>query len=104
MKTKTIKPSLDKKIFIKKPKMYKVIFFNDDFTPFSFVEKILVIIFNKTEAEANEIANKIHTDGSAVVGVYIHEIAHTKQAQTLFNARQNGFPLYCDIEPEDSET
>lgn len=97
------KTSLKEKIVIKKPKMYKVIFFNDDFTPFFFVEKILSVIFNKNAEEAQAIANKIHTEGSSVIGVYVQEIAQTKQAQTMYNAKQNGFPLRCEIEPEDNE-
>lgn len=96
------KLSIKEKIIIKKPPMYKVIFFNDDFTPFFFVEKILTVIFSKNEVEAQAIAHKIHSEGSSVIGVYPQEIAQTKQAQTLYNAKQNGFPLRCEIEPEDN--
>lgn len=103
MDTKDIKPILKEKNLIKKPRKFKVIFFNDDFTPFFFVEKILTIIFNKNELEANAIAAKIHAEGKAIVGVYTQEIAETKHAQTMYNAQQNGFPLHCEVEPEDSE-
>ncbi len=102
MSTELIKPKLKEEFKIKKPKNYKVIFFNDDFTPFFFVEQLLNVIFNKTHEEAIFIANKVHSEGSHVVGIYPLEIAQTKQAQTMFNAKQNGFPLLCEIE-EDSE-
>lgn len=103
MDTKNTNPVLKEKIIIKKPRKFKVIFFNDDFTPFFFVEKILTIIFGKTTTEAKAIADQIHTENSAVVGVYPLEIAETKRAQTMYNAQQNGFPLHCEIESEDSE-
>lgn len=103
METKDIKPKLKKEFIIKKPKMYKVILINDDFTPFVFVEKVLMVIFGKTAIESEFIAHQIHTNGKAIVAIYPQEIAQTKQAQTLFNAQQNGFPLLCEIEPEDTD-
>jgi ATP-dependent Clp protease adaptor protein ClpS len=103
MDAKDIKPILKEKILIKKPRKFKVIFFNDDYTPFFFVVKILNVIFNKTEEEAQAIANKIHAEGKEVIGIYPQEIAETKHAQTMYNAQQNGFPLHCEIEPEEFE-
>lgn len=97
------KSNTKSEIKIKKPRLYKVIFFNDNFTPFEFVEKVLTIIFTKTEAEAVGLAKKIDEEGLAVVAVYPREIAQTKQAQTLYNAQQNQFPLRCEIEPEESD-
>ncbi len=103
MNTEISKPDLKTTLKIKKPKKYKVIFFNDDFTPFVFVEQILIIIFNKTQEQALAIAQEVHAKGSSPVGVYSLEIAQTKQAQTLFNAKHNGYPLLCEIEPEEEE-
>jgi ATP-dependent Clp protease adaptor protein ClpS len=96
-----IQSSNSTKINIKKPSLYKILFFNDDYTPFLFVEKILTVIFNKTTEEAYLIAQTIHSEGSAVIAVFPKEIAVTKQAQTLYNAEKNNFPLRCEIEPED---
>ncbi len=101
MEAKEKKPALKEKIDIKPPRMFKIILFNDDFTPFFFVEKILSVIYNKNELESQAIAHKIHTEGSAVIGVYTQEIAQTKHAQTMYNAKQNNYPLHCEIEPED---
>ena len=84
---------------IKRPPLYKVIFFNDDFTPFQFVELLLQVIFSKTEEQAKQIAYQIHTDGKAIVACYTKEIAQTKQQQTQNNCRRNGYPLLCEIEP-----
>lgn len=95
----TVKP----KFKIKKPKQYKIVFFNDDFTPFFFVQQVLMVIFNKTEEESQFIAKKIHEEGAEVVGVYPLEIAETKQGQTLYNAQKNGFPLKCELEECEEE-
>lgn len=103
MDSKYIKPIFKDKISIKKPRKFKIIFFNDDFTPFFFVNKILTVIFNKTEDEAQIITSQIHTDGKAVVGIYPKEIAETKYTQTMYNSQKNGFPLHCEIEVEDTE-
>ncbi len=97
------KPIVKPKFKIKKPTQYKVIFFNDDFTPFNFVQQILMVIFNKTEQEAELIAKKIHNEGAEIVGVYPLEIAETKQAQTLYNAKKNGYPLKCELEECEEE-
>lgn len=101
MSTDMAKPKEKEAIKIKKPQMFRVILFNDDFTPFNFVEQILMVIFNKTTEQSLAIAQKIHLEGSEVVGVYPLEIAETKQAQTIFNAQKNGYPLLCEIETEE---
>mgnify|MGYP001174252622 CR=1 FL=1 len=97
------KPIVKPKFKIKKPTQYKVIFFNDDFTPFDFVHQILMVIFNKTGQEAEFLAKQIHNEGAEIVGVYPLEIAETKQAQTLYNAKKNGYPLKCELEECEEE-
>lgn len=99
MTQEILKQELKEKTKIKKPKKYKVIIFNDDFTPFLFVEKILMVIYNKTEVEAHNLAQEIHQKGKAQVGVYSLDIAQTKKEQTIANSINNGFPLLCEIEP-----
>lgn len=85
---------------IKRAPLYKVVFYNDDFTPFVFVEMVLNVIFCKTSEEAQEITLKVHKEGKAIVGIYSKEIAFTKQQQTMMNADKNKFPFLCEIEPE----
>jgi len=43
------------KIKVKKPKQYKVIMYNDDYTTMEFVIEVLVRIFNKKLQEAEKI-------------------------------------------------
>jgi ATP-dependent Clp protease adaptor protein ClpS len=90
------KPKLDR------PRVYKVILHNDDYTPMEFVVLILREVFNKSDADATAIMLHAHTRGFAVAGVYSFEIAETKVQQTMALADKHGFPLLCTMEPEDA--
>jgi ATP-dependent Clp protease adaptor protein ClpS len=85
---------------VKKPKLYKVIFHNDDYTTMEFVVLLLETIFHKSPAEATEIMLRVHKRGHAVVGVYTHEVAETKVETCLQWAHQEGHPLMVTMEPE----
>jgi len=93
---------LDEKISldIKEPKKYKVLLLNDDTTPMDFVVGILIEIFKHTASTAETITMKIHNEGSGVVGIYSHEIAEMKAAETVNSARNQGFSLQVKIEEE----
>jgi ATP-dependent Clp protease adaptor protein ClpS len=55
-------------------------------------------IFKHTEEHSKELTLEIHNSGSAVVGVYTHEIAEQKAIDATAIARTNGFPLKIQIE------
>jgi len=82
------------------PKKYKVIFFNDDFTPMDFVISVLINVFHKDLTEATEITMLIHNTGSGIAGIYSHEIADEKRTYVQELARNFEFPLRVEIEPE----
>ena len=88
------------KHLIEEPGHYKVIFVNDDVTPMEFVIDVLQKIFKHDQEAAGAITLNVHTDGSAVVGVYSFEIAEHKGVETTVLARNNGFPLVVKIEKE----
>jgi ATP-dependent Clp protease adaptor protein ClpS len=88
---------------IQKPKKFKVIFFNDDYTPFEFVEAILQEVYKKNESEAQALAYKVHQNGKAIIAIYPKEIAETKQNLTIRVAQQQGHPLQCEIEEAEDE-
>ena len=50
---------------------------------------------------AKDITLEIHNSGSAVAGVYTHEIAETKGIESTQLARSNGFPLRITLEQEE---
>jgi len=83
---------------IKRPKLYKVVLFNDNYTTMEFVVDILVSIFNKTGADANRIMLEVHKRGKGVCGIYTYDIAHTKTNQVRRYAILNEFPLRCEVE------
>ena len=83
---------------MKPPKMWQVVFFNDDFTPFEFVMFVLMDIFNKNQEEAWLITQKVHQEGKSIVGQYPFDIAQTKQQKTIDLARENEFPLQVEIQ------
>lgn len=83
-----------------RPKKYKVIFYNDDYTPMNLVTLILMSVFNKSHTEAEAIMMKVHKGGKAVAGVYSKQIAETKVETTKMYAREQGYPLHAESEPE----
>ena len=84
----------------KKPRMYKVLLHNDDYTTMEFVVWLLQRVFKRTQAESTRIMLHIHQTGIGVAGVYTREIAETRMIQVLELAEQNGHPLQCTMEPE----
>lgn len=82
------------------PPMYRVILYNDDFTPRTFVVELLVALFHKGVAEATELMWRVHYGQRGVAGVYPREIAETKVTTATALARENGFPLKLTLEPD----
>lgn len=91
---------LSEEIDLRKPKMYKVMLLNDDYTSMEFVVNTLSTIFHKSEEEAYAITLKIHNSGSGVCGVYTYDIAETKIAQVTSAAKKSKFPLRAVMEEE----
>jgi ATP-dependent Clp protease adaptor protein ClpS len=83
---------------LKKPKLYKVLLHNDDYTTMEFVVFVLMSIFHRGEADAVQIMLHVHKNGIGVAGVYPYEVAETRIAQVEALARQHEFPLRCSME------
>ncbi|HQB82362.1 MAG TPA: ATP-dependent Clp protease adapter ClpS [Candidatus Rifleibacterium sp.] len=83
-----------------KPSMYKVFLLNDDYTTMEFVVEVLERVFGRSKIDATSIMLHVHQNGKGLAGVYTREIAETKIAQVHALARENGFPLKCDMEKE----
>jgi ATP-dependent Clp protease adaptor protein ClpS len=84
----------------KKPELFKVLLVNDDYTTMDFVVQVLENVFHKQPAEAYRIMMAVHTQGKGLCGMYPHEVAETKVATVIELARENGFPLLAEMEPE----
>ncbi len=94
-----IKPKLSPKT--ERPKMYKVILLNDDFTPRDFVVKVLQGVFRMTESQANGVMLVAHQKGACVVAVFTKEVAEMKAGEATDTGRAWGFPLAFTTERED---
>lgn len=85
---------------LKKPRLYKVVLHNDDFTSMEFVIFILQTVFQRTEGDAVRIMLQVHTEGTGVAGVYTLEIAEMKVAKVMSLAQAHEVPLLCSAEEE----
>ncbi|MCC6552522.1 MAG: ATP-dependent Clp protease adapter ClpS [Polyangiaceae bacterium] len=85
---------------VEKPRRYKVIFHNDDYTTMEFVVLVLMKFFHRTETEATHIMLSVHHRGHGVAGVYTKDVAETKVAQVTEYAQEHGMPLRLTAEPE----
>jgi ATP-dependent Clp protease adaptor protein ClpS len=88
------------KVEIKEPKLYKVIFLNDDTTPMEFVVSLLINVFKHSEETSQTLTMTIHTEGSGIAGVFTHEIAEQKAVESIGLSRQHGFQLQIKLEEE----
>jgi ATP-dependent Clp protease adaptor protein ClpS len=86
---------------VERPRLYKVILVNDDFTPREFVVRILRAEFGMNEAQARQVMMTAHQRGLCVVAVFARDIAETKATRATYAARKEGYPLLFTTEPEE---
>lgn len=85
---------------VEKPKLFKVLLHNDDFTTMEFVVFVLNYVFSLNDAEAIAIMLQVHNAGVGVAGVYPYEVATMKSEKAMNLARSREFPLLCSVEEE----
>ncbi len=83
-----------------RPPLWKVILLNDDFTPRSFVVKVLMRVFRMTEGEAEAVMLTAHRKGACVVAVFTREVAETKAQLATEAGRMRGYPLTFTTEKD----
>jgi ATP-dependent Clp protease adaptor protein ClpS len=93
-----IKPAL------RKPRMYRVVMLNDDYTPMEFVVHVLENFFNMDRERATRVMLKVHVEGRAICGVFTRDIAETRAEQINEYSRENEHPLLCQIEPDGNDS
>ena len=84
-----------------KPKLFKVLLHNDDYTTMEFVVAVLREVFHHDEVSATRIMLHVHQNGVGVAGVFTYEVAETKVAKTMEMAQEAQYPLLCTMEPEE---
>lgn len=87
---------------VAKPKLYRVLLHNDNYTTRDFVVAVLREVFHRSESEAVQIMLHVHNNGIGVAGVYTYDVAATKIRTVESLARQEGFPLRLSMEPEET--
>ncbi|MFT4974959.1 MAG: ATP-dependent Clp protease adaptor protein ClpS [Myxococcota bacterium] len=85
---------------LKRPRRYKVILHNDNYTPRGFVVQVLEEVFQLPAATAAGLMMLVHTTGRGVIGTYSHEIAEMKSSKTNKLARAYNYPMTTSTEPE----
>ena len=86
---------------IEPPKRYYIVMHNDDSTPIDFVVKVLTELYRHEDQTAADLANKIHIDEKAIVGMFNLEIAEQKVEETHGTSRAHGYPLTVTLEQAD---
>lgn len=83
---------------LQRPKLFKVILLNDDFTTMDFVVQVLEELFGMDRVNATRIMLQVHTQGKGVCGVFSRDVAETKVEQVNQYARSCNHPLLCTME------
>ena len=87
-------------IKLERPKLFKVILHNDDFTTMDFVVFVLQYVFKRDESESITIMLKVHNEGLGIAGIYPYEIASMKAQKAMNLAKAREFPLLCTVKEE----
>ena len=86
---------------VERPRLYKVILVNDDYTPREFVVTVLKAEFRVNEDQAMRIMMTAHRRGVCLVAIFARDIAETTATRATDMARRKGFPLPFTTEPEE---
>jgi ATP-dependent Clp protease adaptor protein ClpS len=96
------KPELDlldrHEVKAKRPSMWNIVFYNDDYTPMDFVEFVLKTIFHISTLDALALTLAVHTKGKGIAGTYTFEVAEQKQYEVLSMAKVEEHPLRVEVE------
>ncbi|MCD2184341.1 ATP-dependent Clp protease adapter ClpS [Rhizobium sp. GN54] len=100
-KDTAVRPKAVTKPKLERPKLYKVILVNDDYTPREFVILVLRAVFRMSEDAGYRVMMTAHKLGTCVVVVCARDIAETKATEATDLAKEAGFPLMFRTEPEE---
>jgi ATP-dependent Clp protease adaptor protein ClpS len=84
----------------KRPRLYRVLLHNDNYTTMEFVVEVLQDVFAKSLEDAVGIMLSVHQEGLGVAGTYPLAVAESKVSAVQSLAEANGYPLKSSMEPE----
>jgi len=96
-----VKPRTRTKPKVERPKLWKVILLNDDYTPREFVVVVLKYVFRMNEAQAYKVMMTAHQRGACVIAVFTKDVADTKAKEATELGKSKGYPLFFTTEPEE---
>jgi ATP-dependent Clp protease adaptor protein ClpS len=96
-----VKPRTKTATKTERPKLYKVILLNDDYTPREFVVLVLKAVFRMGAERAYHVMMTAHRRGVCVIAVYTRDVAETKAKEATELGKEKGYPLYFTTEPEE---
>jgi ATP-dependent Clp protease adaptor protein ClpS len=98
----TRKPQLDllerDEVKAKRPSMWNIVFYNDDYTSMDFVIFVLAKVFHRSTEDALALTFAVHTQGKGIAGTYTFEVAQEKQSEVLLMAKIEEHPLRVEVE------
>jgi ATP-dependent Clp protease adaptor protein ClpS len=97
----TARPRTRTKPKVERPKLWKVILLNDDYTPREFVVTVLKLVFRMNEDQAYNVMMTAHQRGACVIAVFTKDVADTKAKEATELGKSKGYPLYFTTEPEE---
>src|ERR1700730_12492821 len=96
------KPGLDllekDDVKTKRPSMWNIVLYNDDYTPMDFVEFVLKTEFHILTLDALALTLAVYTKVKAIAGTYTFEVAEEKQSEVLLMAKVEEHPLRVEVE------
>jgi ATP-dependent Clp protease adaptor protein ClpS len=96
-----VKPRTKVKPKTERPKLWKVILLNDDFTPREFVVMVLKAVFRMNPEQAYNVMITAHRRGACVIAVFTKDVADTKAKEATELGKAKGYPLFFTTEPEE---
>lgn len=97
----TVAPRTKVKPKTERPKLWKVILLNDDYTPREFVVTVLKAVFRMSADHAHGVMMTAHQRGACVIAVFTKDVAETKAKEATELGRSKGYPLFFTTEPEE---
>src|SRR3984893_6828473 len=82
----------------KRPCMWNIVFYSDDYTPMDFVEFVLKTVFHISTLDALALTLAVHTKGKGIAGTYTFEVAEQKQCEVMLMAKVEEHPLRVEVE------
>ena len=82
----------------KRPSLWNIVFYNDDYTSIDFVVFVLTKVFHRSTEDALALTLAVHTQGKGIAGTYTFEVAEQKQCEVLLMAKAEEHPLRVEVE------